>query len=46
MSIRGLASRTFAALANDAFRTLWIGTLFSFLGMQMQIIAGDFSPTT
>jgi len=42
MSIRALATRTFAALGNDAFRTLWIGTLFSFLGMQMQIIARGF----
>lgn len=42
MSMRGLASRTFASLGNDAFRTLWIGTLFSFLGMQMQIIARGF----
>jgi len=31
--------RTFAALENRQFRLLWFGTLFSFLGMQMQIIA-------
>jgi len=34
-----IARRTFAALANERFRLLWFGTLFSFLGMQMQIIA-------
>lgn len=33
------ARRTFAALADGRFRLLWFGTLFSFLGMQMQIIA-------
>ncbi len=31
--------RTFAALAHPAYRTLWWGTLFSFLGMQMQVVA-------
>ncbi|GBD24211.1 Enterobactin exporter EntS [bacterium HR29] len=34
-----IARRTFAALGNERFRLLWFGTLFSFLGMQMQIIA-------
>lgn len=31
--------RTFASLQNERFRILWFGTLFSFLGMQMQVIA-------
>jgi MFS family permease len=31
--------RTFVALGNPLYRTLWLGTLFSFLGMQMQVIA-------
>jgi MFS family permease len=31
--------RTFVALSNPLYRTLWFGTLFSFLGMQMQVIA-------
>ena len=31
--------RTFAALAQPAYRVLWWGTLFSFLGMQMQMVA-------
>jgi MFS family permease len=31
--------RTFIALGNRQYRTLWFGTLFSFLGMQMQVIA-------
>lgn len=31
--------RTFYALENGQFRLLWIGTLFSFLGMQMQVVA-------
>lgn len=31
--------RTFAALGQPAYRTLWWGTLFSFLGMQMQVVA-------
>lgn len=31
--------RTFIALSNPLYRTLWFGTLFSFLGMQMQVIA-------
>ncbi len=35
----GFASRTFIALENPQFRLLWLGTLFSFLGMQMQVIA-------
>lgn len=35
----GFASRTFIALENPQFRLLWVGTLFSFLGMQMQVIA-------
>lgn len=30
---------TFYSLENNRFRTLWFGTLFSFLGMQMQVIA-------
>jgi MFS family permease len=34
--------RTFAALAEPAYRTLWWGTLFSFLGMQMQVVARGF----
>lgn len=33
------ARRTFVALANEQFRLLWFGTLFSFMGMQMQVIA-------
>ena len=32
-------TRTFYALENERFRVLWFGTLFSFLGMQMQVIA-------
>jgi MFS family permease len=32
-------SRTFYSLENQQFRILWFGTLFSFLGMQMQVIA-------
>jgi MFS family permease len=35
----GYFSRTFFALQNDRFRTFWLGTLFSFLGMQMQVLA-------
>ncbi|MCL6644926.1 MAG: MFS transporter [Dehalococcoidia bacterium] len=35
----GWLRRTFYALENTQFRLLWIGTLFSFLGMQMQIVA-------
>ena len=31
--------RTFEALDIPAYRILWFGTLFSFLGMQMQVIA-------
>jgi MFS family permease len=34
--------RTFVALENPLYRTLWFGTLFSFLGMQMQVIARGF----
>ncbi len=37
--MRAYFSRTFYSLANRRFRTLWLGTLFSFLGMQMQVIA-------
>jgi len=37
--LRAYFSRTFYALENPLFRTLWWGTLFSFLGMQMQVIA-------
>ncbi len=35
----GWFSRTFYSLENTQFRLLWFGTLFSFLGMQMQVIA-------
>lgn len=35
----GWFRRTFYALENSQFRLLWIGTLFSFLGMQMQVVA-------
>lgn len=31
--------RTFLALSVPAYRILWFGTLFSFLGMQMQMVA-------
>ncbi len=31
--------RTFIALENPRFRLLWYGNIFSFLGMQMQVIA-------
>lgn len=31
--------RTFIALSHPLYRTFWMGTLFSFLGMQMQVIA-------
>jgi len=31
--------RTFYALGNGQYRILWFGTLFSFLGMQMQVMA-------
>lgn len=34
--------RTFYSLENREFRLLWMGTLFSFLGMQMQVIARGF----
>jgi MFS family permease len=36
---QSILARTFNALENRQFRTLWFGTVFSFLGMQMQIIA-------
>lgn len=39
MTRSGFLSRTFYALEIAQFRTLWFGTLFSFLGMQMQVIA-------
>ncbi len=32
-------ARTFYALEYDRFRIMWLGTLFSFLGMQMQVLA-------
>lgn len=35
----GWFRRTFYALESSQFRLLWIGTLFSFLGMQMQVVA-------
>lgn len=35
----GWFKRTFYSLENSQFRLLWLGTLFSFLGMQMQVIA-------
>lgn len=38
-AVRSYFGRTFASLSNERFRTLWLGTLFSFLGMQMQVIA-------
>ena len=31
--------RTFEALDVPAYRILWWGTLFSFVGMQMQVVA-------
>jgi len=31
--------RTFIALGNSQYRIFWFGTLFSFLGMQMQVLA-------
>jgi MFS family permease len=37
--VRSYFSRTFIALESPEYRLLWFGTLFSFLGMQMQIIA-------
>ncbi len=39
MAQGSVASRTFAALGNQQYRILWWGTLFSFLGMQMQVLA-------
>lgn len=32
-------AKTFYALEYDRFRIMWFGTLFSFLGMQMQVLA-------
>ena len=32
-------ARTFYSLENSSYRLLWTGTLFSFLGMQMQVVA-------
>ncbi|GAB4330335.1 MAG: MFS transporter [Dehalococcoidia bacterium] len=37
--MRSYFARTFTALESPQYRVLWFGTLFSFLGMQMQIIA-------
>jgi MFS family permease len=31
--------RTFYSLENPRYRIMWFGTLFSFLGMQMQVLA-------
>ncbi len=42
MALPSYFSRTFYALENRQFRLLWWGTLFSFLGMQMQVIARGF----
>ncbi|HET7737106.1 MAG TPA: MFS transporter, partial [Tepidiformaceae bacterium] len=39
MSGNSFAARTFRALEEDKFRWLWYGNIFSFLGMQMQVIA-------
>ncbi|MGK2964906.1 MAG: MFS transporter, partial [Tepidiformaceae bacterium] len=39
MSGNSFAARTFRALEEDQFRWLWYGNIFSFLGMQMQVIA-------
>ncbi len=42
IGLRGPANyfaRTFYALENPSYRLLWTGTLFSFLGMQMQLVA-------
>ncbi|MCA9846200.1 MAG: MFS transporter [Dehalococcoidia bacterium] len=39
MAHGSVASRTFVALGNQQYRILWFGTLFSFLGMQMQVLA-------
>jgi len=38
-ALLGWFNRTFYSLENSQFRLLWLGTLFSFLGMQMQVIA-------
>ncbi len=40
--MKGYFTRTFCSLENAQYRMLWMGTLFSFLGMQMQIIARGF----
>ena len=40
--MKGYFTRTFYSLENAQYRMLWMGTLFSFLGMQMQIIARGF----
>ena len=37
--MRSYFFRTFVALESPEYRLLWFGTLFSFMGMQMQIIA-------
>lgn len=37
--MRQATAHTFRALENPQFRLLWIGNIFSFLGMQMQVIA-------
>ena len=37
--MRNYFSGTFVALESPKYRLLWYGTLFSFLGMQMQVIA-------
>ncbi|MEX0784220.1 MAG: MFS transporter [Dehalococcoidia bacterium] len=42
MSLPSYFSRTFYSLENEKFRLLWLGTLFSFIGMQMQVIARGF----
>lgn len=39
MAHGSVLGRTFIALGNRQYRILWFGTLFSFLGMQMQVIA-------
>jgi MFS family permease len=42
LSLPSYFSRTFYSLENEKFRLLWLGTLFSFIGMQMQVIARGF----
>jgi MFS family permease len=40
VAIHGAFRQTFrAVIENDQYRTLWFGNIFSFLGMQMQVIA-------